>query len=195
MASVTTTLRAPRLVSSTVNPTAVTQNYWVWAEPPHSIRSSQKTLGKWLVFKQFNKLDETWHTIRKTVESGELGATGAKSSTAMENPSSSDRQGSSTSSRVGVICVYTSEEAMDEVGLKLVYMVKQDIRYKTDEATHQGVYAIRGYKGVALKTIYWNDGEPSFVKKSVRKRRGKAESDSKAGISKAKVKEHYGKLL
>ena len=131
--------------------------------------------------------------IQKAVESGELGATGAKSSTAMESPSSSGRQGSS--SRVGVICVYTSEETMDEVGLKLVYMVKQDIRYKTDEATRQGVYASTGHKGVALKTIYWNDGEPSFVKKSVRKRRGKAESASKAGISKVKVKEHYGKLL
>ena len=84
---------------------------------------------------------------------------------------------------------------MDEVGLKLVYMVKQDIRYKTDEATLQGVYASKGHKGVALKTIYWNDEEPSFVKKSVRKKHAKAESDLKAGISKAKVKEHYGKLL
>ena len=189
MASVTVMLRAPKLISSTVNPTSVTQDYWVWADPP---QSSQKTLGKWLVFKRFDKLDETWHTIRKAVESGELGATDAKSSTAMEK---SGRQGSSASSRMGVICVYTSEEAMDEVGLKLVYIVKQDIRYKTDEATRQGVYSSTGHKGIALKTIYWNDGEPSFTKKSVRKRRGKAERDLKPGISKAKVKEHYGKLL
>ena len=190
MASVVITLRAPRLISSSVNPTAVTQDFWVWADAPCEITSSQKTLGKWLIFKRFDKLDETWHTIRKAVESGELGSTGAKCSTSREKPASGSRH--------GVICVYTSEEAVDEVGLKLVYIVKHDIRYKTDEATLQGVYASKGNKKVSLKTIYWNDGEPSFVQKSVRKRRGKTAKDeepAKPGISKAKAKEYYGRVL
>ena len=169
MASVTITLRAPQLISSTVNPTSVTQNFWVWADAPREI-TSQKTLGKWLVFKRFDKLDETWHTIRKAVESGELGATGAKCTTARREPPYDK-------SRKGVICVYTSEETVDEVGLKLVKIVKQDLPYKTDEATLQGLYAWKGYK-VSLKTLYWNDGEPSFVQKSV-KRNVKGKHDSK----------------
>ena len=144
-------------MSSTVNPTTVTDAYWVWAD---GISSSQKTLGKWLVFKRFDKLDETWHMIQKAVESGQLGATGAKCSTAKDNSLCYPRN-----SNKGVICVYTSEETMDEVGFKLVHMVKQTIRYKTDEATLQGMYRATGYKKVTIKTIFWNDGEPDFTRK------------------------------
>ena len=96
--------------------------------------------------------------IWKAVASGELGATGTKCSTAMDNPSSYPMDSSE-----GVICVYTSKETMDEVGFKLVHMVKQDIRYKTDEATLQGKYIATGYKKVTIKTIFWNDGEPAFT--------------------------------
>lgn len=107
--------------------------------------------------------------IRKAVESGELGATGAKSSTALEDASCYPMHPNTS---VGVICVYTSEETMDEVGFKLVHMVKQTIRYKTDEATLQGRYIATGYKKVTIKTIFWNDGEPAFTKSLTRKRRG-----------------------
>lgn len=60
--------------------------------------------------------------------------------------------------------VYTTEEAMDEVGLVLIHKVKQTIRYKTDEATRIGVYAHRGDKKITSKTLYWNGGDPSFQK-------------------------------
>ena len=153
-------------MSSTVNPTTVTDAHWVWAEAPEEISSSQETLGKWLVFKQLKELDETWHMIRKAVESGELGATGANCSTAKPDPSSHPMD-----SNIGVICVYTSEEMMDQVGFKLVHMVKQEIRYKTDEATRQGKYIATGYKRVTIKTIFWNDGEPAFTKALTRRRR------------------------
>ena len=143
---------------STVDPTTVTDDHCVRAEPPCP-PSDQKTFGKWLVFKQFEELDETWHMIRKAVESGELGATGAKRSAAKLDPSSHPRVSSE-----GVIRVYTSEETMDEVGFKLVHMVKHDIRYKTDEATRQGRYNAKGYTNVSLQTIYWNDGNP-YLKK------------------------------
>ena len=143
---------------STVDPTTVTDDHWVRVEPP-SAPSDQKTLGKWLIFKQFEELDETWHMIRKAVESGKLDSTGAKCSTAKPDPSSYP-----TDSNIGVICVYTSEETMDEVGFDLVKMVKQDIRYKTDEATRQGKYRAKGYTNVSRQTIYWNDGDP-YLKK------------------------------
>ena len=171
MASVAITQGPSQPTSSSVNPSSVTDDYWVWVKAPRAITSSQKTLGKWLVFKENHKLDETWHTIRKVVESGELGARSAKCSTAMKEP---PYEGST----MGVICVYTSEETMDEVGQRLVHIVKQDIRYKTDEATLKGLYAWKGYK-VSLKTIYWNDGEPSSVRKTVEKRHGRAKHDSK----------------
>ena len=141
---------------STVDPTTVTDDHWVRAKPP-CVPSDQKTRGKWLVFKQFEELDATWHMIQEAVESGELHSTGAKCSTAKPDPSSHPME-----SNIGVICVYTSEETMDKVGFKLVHMVKQDIRYKTDEATRQGRYIATGYKKVTIKTIFWNDGEPSL---------------------------------
>ena len=144
---------------STVDPTTVTDDRRVWAKPPCA--PSQKTLGKWLVFKPLEELDETWHMIRRAVESGELDSTGAKCSTAMPDPSRHPKDPTE-----GVICVYTSEEVMDEVGFKLVHMVKQDIRYKTDEAT----LIITGYEKVTVKTIFWNDGDPGFT--NTRRRRG-----------------------
>ena len=142
---------------STVDPTTVTDDHCVRAKPPSV--PSQKTLGKWLVFKPLEELDKTWHMIRRAVESGELGSTGAKCSTAMPDPSRHP-----TNSTKGVICIYTSVETMDEVGFKLVHMVKQDIRYKTDEATLKGEYADTGHKNVSLQAIYWNDGDP-YLKK------------------------------
>ena len=76
------------------------------------------------------------------MESGELDSTGAKCSTAyaVAKPSSNTMDPST-----GVICIYTSEETMDEVGFKLVHMVEQDIWYKTDEATLQRKYVATGY--------------------------------------------------
>ena len=60
--------------------------------------------------------------------------------------------------------VYTTREAMDEVGLILIHKVKQTIRYKTDEATYSGQYAHKGDKNITCRTIYWNGGDPSFEK-------------------------------
>ena len=144
-----------------MNPTTVTDQHWVWAKAPHSITSSEEAFGKWLVFKKIEELDETWHMIRRAVESGELGALCVKCSTATPDPSSYPTDPGIK----GVICVYTSEMAIDEVGFKLVRLVKQYIRYKTEEATRQGLYILKGHTRVSLKTIYWNDGEPSFEKK------------------------------
>ena len=146
------------LLSPTANPTAVTDHHWVAVFAPHMTTSSEEAIGKWLVFKKLEKLDATWHIIRKAVDSGELGALRAKCSTSNPNPA-----GYPTGPGVtGVICVHTSERAIDEVGFKLVHLVKKDIRYKTDEATRQGLYSRKGDKNISLKTIYWNDGEPSF---------------------------------
>ena len=118
------------------------------------------THGKWLVFKPLSRLDKAWHEVRQAVEEGEFGdgCTGAKCSTGRDNPNAKPYTGQ------GVFMVYTTREAMDEVGLLLIHKVKQTIRYKTDEATLSGQYASRGHKNVTCKTIYWNGGNPSFEK-------------------------------
>jgi hypothetical protein len=112
-------------------------------------------LGKWLVFKnkENGDLDRTWETIRCAVESGELGSPLAKCSTDYDR----DKE-----KKEGVICVYTTAETMDEVGLKLIPLVQQTIRYKTDEATLAGQYTSQGHGKVSIRVLYWNKGKPKF---------------------------------
>ncbi len=147
---------ASNSVLLTVNPTEVTEAFWVWCDPPH--RSQHATThGKWLVFKSLSKLDEGWHEIRQAVAAGEFGdgCTGCKCSTGRKDPAK-------PKSSQGVFMVYTTEDAMDEVGLLLIHKVRTTIRYKTEDSTHAGVYAYKGDKKVTSKTLYWNKGDPSF---------------------------------
>ena len=147
---------------ATANPTTVRSTYWVCVCGPKTMHC-QKVWGKWLIFTTFEKLDATWHMVRRVVESGELGAMGAKASTAKKplNPGK------------GVICVYTSMERVKEVGVKLVHMVKQAILYKLQEATIKGerssiqTYFWSGGKPYSYKSI-WSDGKKVYFKKKPR---------------------------
>lgn len=139
----------------TLNPSSVTDDFWVWTD--YSSRGELGvTYGKWLVFgRKGAELDGLWHTIHPLVRSGKLGATGGKCFTDVSSSTSKD-------DGRGVICVYTTKEMRDEVGLKLVEVVQQTIRYKSDEATLRGAYASRGYKNTCEKTLYWYNGKASF---------------------------------
>lgn len=126
----------------------------------HCDQEEEKTLpiGKWLAFKSYNKIDETWGKIREAVTSQSLGGcTLAKVSTMRYNPSG----GGTGPSTCGVICVYTKQHNMDAIGFKLIELVQQDIRYKLDVTTRMGKYSHSGDK-VSEKTIFWNGGEPAF---------------------------------
>ena len=121
---------------------------------------SRPLFGKWMVFKHFDEIDETWEMIRTAVAEDKLqGSPVASVSSMRYNPSMSG-PGPDTS---GVICVYTQEHDMDAIGFKLIEMAKQDIKYKTDQASINGEYSFTGSRPVSLKTIYWNNGRPSFV--------------------------------
>ncbi len=61
----------------------------------------------------------------------------AKSSTFFYNPVCAG-PGPSTK---GVICVHTCKDDMDDIGYKLIQLVKQDIKYKTDEDSLNYKYA------------------------------------------------------
>ena len=136
-------------------PSQTYDKFWIWQDAPESIADKGPTLGKWLVFRPVSKIDEMWEKIRKLVESGGLGATGAKVSTMMENPTAKDPS--------KVICVYTTKEDVDEVGLKLIQVVQNTIRYKTDKATLEGKYSWSKKGKVTCRTLEWNGGNPTFT--------------------------------
>ena len=119
----------------------------------------RKDYGKWLVFKHFDELDETWEKIRTAVANGELqGCTMAECTTLKYLPSEKGPGPSTTA----VICVYTEEHDIDVIGFKLIEIACQDIKYKTEEACLKNLYTHCGHGRVSLKTIYWNKGKPSF---------------------------------
>jgi len=141
-------------------------SYFVWAI--HSKKSAIPIVGKWLVFKHYDELDETWRLIRTAVLEQKLSScVKAKCSTLKYNPSTGG-PGPKTN---GVICVYTGENDMDDIGFKLIEIIKQSITYKLDEFTRAGIYSHQGAK-TSTKTLYWNEGKPSFEGKRSFRRSG-----------------------
>ena len=175
------TLRANRRYSRSGErlPSSVTDEFWIYYPPrfeygepdngledyssesgsEDELNDEDEILGKWLVFRLYGReLDETWHMLTRVLDSGKLGADSMKSSTLRYNPSCAG----TGFHNAGVICIYTTEKLMDEAGFQLVELLKHDIKYKTDEATLSGVYMHRGAERTTLKTLFWNDGNPSF---------------------------------
>ena len=131
-------------------PSQVKDDFWVWAErrngasyPPPTERS-----GKYLLFVGAHRIDQVWLRIKKATEDGFLGDS-SKFATMRRNPNAAD-------ARVKVICVYTYDAA-DEIDLgrirenlrKLGFTRK--ISYKTDAATEEGRYAIRGDRAISAR--------------------------------------------
>ena len=156
-----------------ISPSSITDKLWLYYPPllaygePGNRRDNGLTrsddadelLGKWLVFRHYCRaIDETWKALTRALDSGVLEAEYLNSSTMLYNPTYSG-PGYRDS---GVICVYTTEKLLDKVGFQLVCIVKHDIKYKTNEATSNGIYSHRGAQRCTLKTLFWNDGQPSF---------------------------------
>jgi len=122
-----------------------------------SRRKVEDVYGKWLVFRDCDRLSETWTNIVMALREGKLeDCCEVKSSTLWYHPSCAG-PGPSTS---GVICVYTCKDDMESIGYKLIQMVKQDIKYKTDEDTRNYKYSHVG-EVATIKTLYYNQGHPS----------------------------------
>ena len=157
----TTSLDDPR------DPTTVTAagDYWIYQDGPAPFRG-ESVLGKWLLFRPEHQIAAAWKTLATAVQSGQLQAASAKVATRYNclnnhNGNARNRRNKSPSY---VICVYTSEERMDEVGMRLIQLVKHDLHYKTDESTALGHYSNRGQPRVTKTTLYWNHGRPSSTK-------------------------------
>ncbi len=105
--------------------------------------------GKWLLFVKRDDVDEVWAKIAAATRGGRLGHA-AKVSTAWENPLSTNRG-------KHVICVYTRDhEDVEDVrrvraALRELGFV-HPIAYKTDDATLEGRYQVKGDKRIAK---YW----------------------------------------
>ena len=142
--------------SKDVRPSKVHDTYWIWESAPEEFESRGETYGKWLVFKHVSVIDKNWDIVRKAVASGELGAIGCTVSTRKKSHKSNDDD-------MHVILVYTTKEDMDEVGMRLIPLVRQTIRYKTDEATLSNLYTCHGDGKVTCRTLDWNNGRPKFT--------------------------------
>ena len=116
--------------------------------------------GKWLIFKHYDELDRTWEMIKTAILSDKLkGCKNAKCSTIYYDPTRVG-PGPCTS---GVISVYTERDNMEAIGFELIKLIQHDLKYKTNESTKSYKYSFIGLrKEVASKTIYWNNGKPSF---------------------------------
>jgi hypothetical protein len=138
-------------------PTLVDDLYhWIYTDGP-SPYHSESVLGKWLIFSNASCVDATWNKICPLVKSGDLHAHSAKVATAFN--------ASQQKYKSHVICVYTSYERVEEVGLKLIQVVQRNLNYKTDETTQAGLYASTAQgQRVSSRSLYWNGGVPIFEK-------------------------------
>jgi hypothetical protein len=138
-----------RRVINDASPSQERAPYYLWAYaqagtyPAATVRS-----GKWLLFVDREGVDGAWLKTRAALDAGKLGRC-VKVSTARRNPLSTDPHRH-------VICVYTydSEDATDMervlASLRELGFPGQ-IPYKTDEATHQGRYRVRGDRNIAKR--------------------------------------------
>ena len=151
-------------VESLQKPTEVYDSFHVSISiPTLDIKVKIKGLdffGEWLVFKNFDEIDDTWEKIRTSVVTDSLqGCVHAVCTTMKYNPTQ-EGPGPRTT---GVIGVYTEEHDMDTIGFKLIEIAQQDIKYKTVSDSLAGKYVHTGDGKVTIKTIFWNNGKPSFV--------------------------------
>ncbi|KAF9280281.1 hypothetical protein BGZ68_007336 [Mortierella alpina] len=125
-------------------PSQTVADYWLWARSSTKEFPGGPRTGKWMLFYDKAVLDEKWAAVKELVEQDQLGGL-AKCSTARETPNA-------TSSKAGVIIVYTSDyenqEEVYDVAVKLHEALEYNkpMYYKTDEQTHAGVYAKNGSK-------------------------------------------------
>ncbi len=114
-----------------------------------------------MVFKDYSEISDAWRDLLEVVRSGFLGATGACCNTLIYNPLYCGA-GPTT---VGRIAIYTKEDDVMDVGMKLIRLpcVQQIIKYKTLSATNAMKFrhTIPSNQPVASDTLYWNEGKPS----------------------------------
>ena len=111
-----------------------------------------------MVFDHYDNIDGTWERIRTAIARRELTGCFAECSTIRYDPTA-EGPGPSTSA---VICVYTTEKNIDNVGRRLIRIVKRDIPYKTNKDTREFKYTFTGHQEGAPIKLFWNKGRPGY---------------------------------
>ena len=135
-------------IYSNANPTEISNINWIYAKRENvDYPNPTKLSGKWLLFVNVAKLDETWRVIKKATEEGLLGEF-SKTATIKPSPNA-------TKVNTKVICVYTSDYTNEEDVMRvrnelmnLGFVAK--ISYKADFATREGLYSNQGNKNIAI---------------------------------------------
>lgn len=123
------------------NPSEVTDEYWIESYSQSGKRPILGRTGKWLLFVPLKDVDQDWSKIRSATVKGDLGPT-SKVSTDRPNPNARD-------SSMKVMCVYTYDHEDEEDVMRVRNELRKlgftkKIPYKTDEATVQGRYQVKG---------------------------------------------------
>ena len=135
-------------VHSNDNPSEVTNIYWIYAKRKDvEYPNPTKLSGKWLLFVNIAKLDQTWKVIKKATEEGHLGDF-SKTATLKPSPNA-------TRINTKVICVYTNDYTDKDDVMRVRYELKNlgfvaKISYKADFATREGLYTKQGNKNIAM---------------------------------------------
>jgi hypothetical protein len=129
--------------SSEANPSEVTDSYWIFAtrQKGSSYPESNENSGKWLLFVSIDNIDTVWKKIKLATENGLLGES-SKVATAKPSPLA-------TKDNLKVICIYTYDYTDKEDVMRIREELRKigvtnKIPYKTNNATRQGLYEIKG---------------------------------------------------
>jgi hypothetical protein len=142
-----TTDRNTRTPRSPRAPSWIQDEYWVTAAARRNrVRRTERS-GKWLIFVPPGELDAAWAKIKKATEAGLLGDS-SKAATALPNPNAADPTAK-------VICVYTYDSDDREDVLRVRQALRdlgfdRPIPYKTDRATLEGRYQVKGHRQISL---------------------------------------------
>ncbi len=128
-------------------PSKITSIYWIYALNEISpYPESTERSGKWLIFVPNDEIDDAWDRIRGATKNGLLGGS-SKVATARPNPNA-------VTSTSKVICVYTYDWKDEKDVMRVREELKklgftQKIPYKTDNATSEGRYSVKGHTRIS----------------------------------------------
>jgi hypothetical protein len=129
------------------NPSKVKNDFWIYAyRQKGTYPNSNANSGKWLIFVSLDNVDALWSKIKMATENGLLGSS-SKTATAKENPNAPNKN-------TKVICVFTydhtNKDDVTRIREELRKLgIENNIPYKTDNATRQQRYQVKGDTGIS----------------------------------------------
>lgn len=117
-----------------INPNLETERYWLYARrKDNEYPNDSEFSGKWLIFVDYDNVNEVWKKIKKATEEGALGNVSKVSTSRKRKYHESNNQ--------KVICVYTYnyKDESDILSIRKVLFdlgIIQEIPYKSNNQTN-----------------------------------------------------------